>query len=157
MAFDYMIADVVVPAIQDTILEALQGGLERLIKGETRHRRGFTTASPYTNLTNPPRINYQSMGHTPTARTLSPQARTRHDFRDIVIASRQEADEVLERMYDILGKYGSVSVSDLYELTGIQSGHTDHKWGWVTLRGAKIARMRNQGYLLDLPIPEPLG
>jgi hypothetical protein len=84
------------------------------------------------------------------------KSRTRHDFGEIEIPNRQEAEEVLDRLYDILSRYGSVPVADLYELTGIHSSHADHKWGWTSLRGAKIRTMRNGGYLLDLPNPEPL-
>lgn len=156
MAFDYMVMEVVVPAIQDTLVDAFQGGIERLFRGDSaRPRRGMSSSS-YSSVGH---VNYQGMSSnkpSPTTRTLSQRSRTRHDFGEIVITSRQEAEEVLERLYDILSRYGSVPVADLYALTGIQSSHTDHKWGWTSLRGAKVARMRNGGYLLDLPEPEPL-
>lgn len=152
MATEYMITEVVIPAVQDTILEALQGGLERLIKGESRSRR-FTNTSSYSNLGH---VNYGGMNKAPVPRTISQQSRSRHDFGEIVIRSRQEAEEVIERMFDILSRYGIVSVADLYELTGIQSGHTDQKWGWTALRGAKVARLRSGDFLLDLPAPESL-
>ena len=155
MAFDYMVLEVVIPAIQDTLIDAFQGGVEKLIRGEgARSRRGAST-SAYSSVGH---VNYQgiSSNKPPTTRTLSQRSRTRHDFGEIVIASRQEAEEVLERLYDVLSRYGSVPVADLYALTGIQSSHTDHKWGWTSLRGAKVARLRNGGFLLDLPDPEPL-
>ena len=151
-AVDYMILEVVIPAVQDTMIDAFQGGIERLIRGEHRPRRSGM-ASPYSS---EPRVNYQAMSRPPTSRTISRQSRTRHDFGEIVIQSRQEAEEVLDQLYDILSRYGSVPVADLYELTGIQSGHTDHKWGWTALRGAKVSRLRSGGYLLELPNPEPL-
>ena len=88
---------------------------------------------------------------------LSRAARTRHSFDEIVIPSRQEAEEVLDRMYDLLSRYGSVSVADLYEMTGIQSTHTDIKWGWEALTGSRVSRLRAGGYLIDLPEPQPLG
>lgn len=156
MAFDYMVLEVVIPAIQDTMIDAFQGGVERLIRGEGRSRRGSAPPS-YSNLGH---VNYQGMSSSkpPTSRTLSREARTRHDFRDIVIPSRQEAEEVLERMFDIFSRYGTVTVSDLYELTGIQSSHTDNKWGWSSLRGSRVESMRGgRGYLVALPNPEPLG
>ena len=153
-AAEYVVTDVVVPTVRDLIFESLQGGLDRLIYGDTRPRRGVTTSS-YSNLGH---MNYQGMSSNrpPTTRSLSQRSRTRHDFGEIVIPNRQEAEEVLDRMYDVLSRYGSVPVADLYELTGIQSSHADHKWGWTSLRGAKVARLRTGGYLLDLPNPEPL-
>jgi len=49
-----------------------------------------------------------------------------------------------------------VTVADLYELTGIASSHTDNKWGWTELRGARAVRTRDGHFLLDLPDPQPL-
>lgn len=158
MAFEYMITDVVVPAIQDTLIDAFQGGIERLIKGEGSRGRRSTTSSAYGNVGH---VAYNRMSApTPTrsaaSRMLSRQSRTRQDFGDLVIPTRQEAEEVLERMYDILSRYEVVTVHDLYELTGVAGTHVDKKWGWEELRGARADRLRNGTYLLNLPDPEPL-
>jgi hypothetical protein len=69
---------------------------------------------------------------------LSRQARARHDFQDLVIPSRQEAEEVLDRMYDLLSHDGDVS-SRLICMSSLafEPEHTDWKWGWTNLRGAK--------------------
>jgi len=88
---------------------------------------------------------------------LSRASRARHDFADIVIPSQREANEVIDRLFDLLSRYGSASVADLYELTGIQSNHTDMKWGWTELPGARAARLRDGTYLLELPEPQPLS
>jgi hypothetical protein len=156
MAIEYMITDVVVPAIQDTLIDAFQGGIERLIKGEGSRRRSGTP-SGYGNVGH---VAYNRMSSAPTrattSRMLSRQSRTRQDFDELVIPSRQEAEEVLERMYDILSRYEVVTVHDLYELTGVAGTHIDKKWGWEDLRGARADRLRNGSYLLNLPDPEPL-
>lgn len=60
-------------------------------------------------------------------------------------------------MFEILSRYGSVSVANLYELTDIVSSHVDHKFGWTSLQGAKVVRMRDGRFLLDLPEPESLN
>lgn len=158
MAAEYMVTEVVVPAIRDTLFDALQGGLNRLIYGDDRPRRGMAPPS-YSNVGH---VNYQGMSRSPTQqrpsnpRMLSRSSRARGDFQDLVIPSMSEAEEVLDRLYDELSRYGSVPVAVLYELTGIQSSHTDHKWGWTQLRGARVSRMRTGGYLLNLPEPEAL-
>jgi len=166
-AAEYMIVEVVVPAVKDTIAEALQSGIEKLIYGDSRPRyRGHhTSSSPlsYQNLDRPPRVDYRAPYSTPprsnqtSSPMLSRQSRSRHDFDDIVIHSRQEANDVLDQMYEILSRQGSVPVADLYELTGIDSTHADFKWGWTELRGARATKLRNGGYLLDLPDPKPLN
>jgi hypothetical protein len=159
MAFEYMMIDVIIPAVQNTMIDAFQGGFERYIRGESHRRRGSTPAA----FADQTRVNYQGMSMQPRTtrptapRSLSRQSRARQNFDDLVISTRTEAEEVIDRMFEILSRYGMVTVSDLYEMTGIESTHTDHKWGWTQLRGAKVARLRTGGFLLDLPEPESLG
>lgn len=162
-ATEDMVTGVIIPSIQDMVIDALQGGIERVIKGETAHspRRSGSGGYPST-----PHINYQSQyqganrpgppQRSAPPRTLSRSSRSKGAFDELIIPSKHEAEEVLERMFDILARYGAVSVADLYEMTGIQSNHTDMKWGWFDLRGARSSRQRSGGFLLDLPQPEPL-
>jgi hypothetical protein len=156
-AAEYMVTDVVVPAIRDMLYDAMQSGIDRLIYGEkSSHRpRSSSIMSP-----NVGHVNYAGISANKPPqqqRTLSRRSRARHSLEELVIPSHQEANEVLDRMYDVLSRYGQVSVADLYELTGVRSEHTDVKWGWTNLRGAKAVRLRQGGYLLDLPEPEALG
>lgn len=155
-AFEYMVTEVVIPAIQDTMIDAFQGGVERLIRGEARPRRGMPSQSPYG------RVGYNTMAPASQTmpqrpQTMSRGGRARHDFGELVLQSRQEAEEVLSRMFDILDKYETVSVADLYVLTGMGVEHTDHKWGWNNLQGAQVGRPRGGGYRLDLPAPVPMA
>lgn len=157
-ASEYMVGNVIIPALKEMLVEAASSGFERLVYGDVRPKRGRNapTSGPLGY------VSYNRMG--PAARQddrppmptnrLSRRARARHDFDDIVIPSRQEAEEVIDRMFDLISKYDSASVADLYELTGLKSDHTDYKWGWTDLRGAAVGRVRGGGYLLDLPEPE---
>jgi hypothetical protein len=156
-AVEYVVADVVVPTIRDLLFESFQSGMERWVFGESRIRRSGRP-SGYPGQTQGPQVNYSAMStNKPTmTRSITQQSRARHDFGEIVIQDRREASDVLDVMYDELSRYGSVTVAVLYALTGIQSSHTDHKWGWTSLRGANVVRMGKGGYLLDLPTPEPL-
>lgn len=86
---------------------------------------------------------------------MSRQARARHNFDEIVLDQRSEAEDVIDRLFDLVSRYESASVADLYELVGLSSVHTDNRWGWTDLTGAGVSRIRG-GYLLDLPEPEPL-
>lgn len=153
IAVEYMITEVIIPAIQETLIDAFQGGIERLIRGESRPRRA---PSGYSNVGH---VAYNRMSapvRSDPPRTLSRRARSRHDFDEIVIPDRREAQEVIERMYDVLSRYDVVTVSDFYAMIGVQSAHTDHKWGWRNLAGTRAVRLGSGGYLLDLPEPEAL-
>ena len=89
---------------------------------------------------------------------MSRRARAAHDFDEIILPTRVEADEVLDRLFNLVSEFESATVSELYELVGIDASYTDNKYGWTSdggLRGANVARVRD-GYLLDLPKPELL-
>jgi len=150
----YVIFSVLIPAAKDMLVEAGAQGIEKLVYGESKRRGSYRGVAPTG------RIAYHQMtpsDRPPPAQTISPRARARHEFDEIILQSRGEAEEVLDRMFDLLSRYDSVSVADLYELTGVQSAYTDQKWGWTDLRGSSVHRTRAGGFLLDLPEPIPLG
>lgn len=157
----YILMDVLLPAAKDTIADAVSQGIERMLFGEARsssRRTGYRPGQSVANYVrydryNQPNVSSRREDPRRTARTAKPK----HNFDDLVLATRVEANEVLERLYDLLSRYEFVSVSDLYELLGESdnANYTDQKWGWTDLRGADIIRVR-EGYLLSLPNPEPL-
>ena len=154
-AVSYTVFDVLLPAARDMVIESVQQGIEKLILGDSR-RRGSTLpqSGPYGH------VDYRriSMGRSPMTsaqRVMSRQARARHDFDEIILDSRAEAEEVIDQLLEVVSRYDAATVADLYELVGLASTHQDHKWGWTDLRGAGVSRARG-GYLLDLPDPYPL-
>jgi hypothetical protein len=154
-AVRYSIFEIMLPAARDMIIDTFQEGIEKLFRGESRRRRGST--SPQAGATGYVSYNRYSMGSGPSApqRSISRQARARHNFDEIVLDQRTEAEEVIDRLFDLVSRYESATVADLYELVGLASTHTDNKWGWTDLTGAGVSRIRG-GYLLDLPEPEAL-
>ena len=154
-AIHYVLFDVLLPAAKDMVVEAGSQGIEKLIFGESR-RRGSTR--PQAGPTGYVSYNQYSMDQsrkTGPQRAMSRQARARHNFDEIVLDQRSEAEDVIDRLFDLVSRYESASVADLYELVGLSSVHTDNRWGWTDLTGAGVSRIRG-GYLLDLPEPEPL-
>lgn len=86
---------------------------------------------------------------------MSRRGRSNHEFDEIVLSTRVEAEEVIDRLMDLISRYQSASVADLYELVGEPKTHIDEKWGWTDLREATYTKLRN-GYVLDLPKPDLL-
>lgn len=142
----YLIQDVFIPATKSTVYEMIRGGFEMLIFGETRgtHGRRDRGGRSY--------VSYDKASYRDERRDISPRNRARHNFDDIVIESRTEADDVINCLVDLVEDYGFASVADLYDLVGIAPNFTDNKYGWDNLRTAKPERVRD-GYLLDLPRP----
>lgn len=160
----HVVEDILIPEAQELFLDMVNSTMERIVKGEDRRSRRKRTVSSYEDVG---RVNYQSYSgsvrHPAMSksrdgqRSVSRRSRARTDFDDIILQSRRDVEEVMERMFDILSQYESVSVAHLYALTDIESSHTDMKWGWTDLRGWRAKPLRDGTYLLDLPEPEPLG
>src|SRR4051812_32701574 len=157
-ALGYMTEDIVVPSIRDLLYNALSGGLERIFYGDRtvrpRNTSSIVSHAPGSHVAYD--RQYKSQPASAPARTISRQSKARHDFQDLVIPTLSAANEVLDRLFDILSRDGEVTVAHLYELTGIRVDHTDMKIGWTNLRGSKAVRLRDGSYLLALPEPEAL-
>ena len=86
---------------------------------------------------------------------MSKQSKNNHNFDEIVIQSRIEAETILDSLRLLIEKYEVATVTDLYKCVGITADFTDNDWGWYDISGAAVVRIR-EGYLVDLPGPEPL-
>lgn len=158
-AMQYVVFHVLIPAAKDALVEAGSSGIEKLIFGENRGGRGrgsrpLSGATGYVSYNRMSRQDDRPPFVMPQG--TSRRARARHDFDEIVLSSRAEAEEVIDRLFDLISRYDEATVADLYELTGLESSHTDNKWGWTDMRGASVTRVRSGGYLLNLPDPESL-
>ncbi len=154
----YMFYDVLIPAAKTMICDIIGWGgfAERLLFSDRRSIRGrggdrgrggsFTSyGSYYRSVDRDPRDRDRGGG-----RDISRAGRARHDFDEIVLETRGEAEEVLSHLVDLTVDYGQATVADLYDLVGIQSSYTDNKYGWTDLRSSSVNRVRD-GYLLNLP------
>lgn len=152
----YLLFDILVPNMKDLVFDLIRGGAERSLYGTDQGRRPKGSG--------PRRVQYDRMftGSTRSdldrpggVRNMSSRARATHDFDDIILEDRGEADEILERLDDLVKDYEVATVADLYDLVGIGSNIQDEAWGWTSLRGSSVTPVRG-GYLLNLPRTEPI-
>lgn len=146
--FSYVVMDVMLPAAKDMIADAMSEGVSRVLFGDSARSRRAAASGRNTGYT-----PYNRPG-TPSRddpRSISRHARAVHNFDEIILETKVEAEDILTRMLDLLQKYEQVKVSDLYDLAGITGSYTDEKYGWHDLRGADVTRIRGGNYLLDLP------
>lgn len=156
----YVAYDILIPAIKDTVADAFSMGIERMLFGDTRGgstgRRGRPSGAPgrvdYGSFSKPAVNRY---GREET-RTMSRSARASHNFSEILLDSRVEAERVVEMMSLLCDQYQVVKVSELYDLVGVTGDFTDEKYGWYDMRGVSIDRVRGGQYLINLPRPEVL-
>lgn len=150
---EYILMDVLLPTVKKAISDMVTNGVDMLLYGEARgskKERGSKVS--YSKYYDSRDRDYDRRGTSDRTRT---RARSTYDYDEIVLESRGEAEEVIERMDDLLDTYGIVSVADLYDLVGITGNYTDNKYGWTSLRNASVQRLRD-GYLLKLPKALPI-
>lgn len=139
---DYIVQEVLLPAAKKAISEMVTSGIDMLLYGESKAKSRGRSES---------RVSYTK--YYERDRDYDRGARTRsrgYNYDDIILDTRREAEEVLDRMQDLIDSYGMVSVADLYDLVGINGSYTDNKYGWTHLRSTDVQRVRD-GYLLKLP------
>lgn len=148
---EYLIMDIIVPATKKMVSEIVRNGIDMLMWGESGRGKNYNGNSD--------KVSYRSYyGSNDNRNSNNSGSKTRSvfDYDNIVIPTRQEAEEVIRRMDEIIEIYQMVSVADLYDLCGV----TDHnymnaKYGWMNIRTAEAVRVRD-GYILKLPRAMPL-
>lgn len=153
----YVFSDVLLPAARNMIVDSSTKGIERMMYGPDAMRRRNIGSPPgrvsYTNYSNSNPIN-RGVRSAPPVQTTSRSVRSSRE--DFILATREEAELVVERMNDIIETYDVVSVADLNDLVGFPTTHVDNKWGWTFLVGVNIIQTR-EGYLIDLPPADPIN
>lgn len=151
----YVVEHVLLPAFRNMIVDSASKGVERMMYGDmtNRHRSVNHGGSRVTMYNSPINRGPREIG---PSRRPPMEPRGRRAQADFILASRDEAELVLERMNDIIDNYETASVADLNELLGMPTTYTDNKFGWVYLGDTQIRQIR-EGYLLDLPPAEPIS
>lgn len=153
----YLIFDILIPSMKNTFSDLVSTAVNMILFGEARRpsrieRDGYKSYSSYYN-----KSNYRYSDYRPLESRYSSSfnKRAAHEFDDILFESRQDAEEVLSHLVDLVEIYKCATVADLYDLVGQTSAYTDRGFGWTELGRASVKRMRD-GYILDLPKVVPL-
>lgn len=142
----HIMMDVIVPAVKKVISDIVRDGIDMLLYGDTRGKQNSSSYISYRDYTN---------SNTSSNRSINSPSRTGYNHDDIILETREEAEEVLERMDELIEAYGVVSVADLYDLIGKSCNYTDNKYGWTNIRNAEPIQVRD-GYMLKLPKALPI-
>lgn len=145
---NYVVMDVLIPAMKKAISDIVTNGIEMILYGETGRTKRSSPAGS---------VSYRNYydRRDDDRRTYKTPTRVGYSIDDIVLETRGDAEDVLSRMDELVDTYGVVSVADMYEMVGITGNYTDNKYGWTNIRNARPVRVRD-GYLLDLPKPQPI-
>lgn len=149
--WSFVVMDVLIPAAKNMVSDAVSQGVERLLFGDLRVRSRADRPSGY--------VSYNRIGGArraaPDFNRISQRGRAQHNFEDVILPTRGEAMDVLDRLNELVTQYGQATVADFYDLVGITSQFTDNEWGWIDLSRADIRHVRG-GYQIVLPRTQPI-
>lgn len=154
---NYIFHDVLIPAAKSMLCDIIGwGGFAEMLlfndrRGGRNPRRTGSNRS-HTSYGSYYRSTDRDRGREPRdrGRDISRTSRSRHNFDEIVLETRGEAENVLSHLVDLVIDYDQATVADLYELVGITPEFTDNKYGWTDLSDAGVKRVRD-GYLINMP------
>lgn len=147
----YILWDVLVPALKETIIDMVINGIELVVNGRPKTGSNLTRDRGKTIVSY---SGFYNKRDSVSGRT-SLKNTSRYQFDELVFETRQDAEEVLSGLVSMIEDYGAVSVSDFYSMIEYPGEFTDVKYGWDNLARAAVIRVRG-GYILDLPKPLPL-
>ena len=146
----YVLFDVILPRVKDLIFDTFTQGLERSLFGGSTTRSSGRSRSQLVAKTNYSGI---STAANRPERDISPRARATHNFDEVLIPTRGEAEQVRDTLGALIDQYDYATVADFFGACGLTAEHTDLKWGWDKTAEIGIIPARGGGYVLDLPRP----
>lgn len=139
---NYIVMDVLIPAVKKTIVDIVENGIEMLMGTSGRSTSSRSKGS---------RVSYSS--YYDDDRRSSRTGRrydSGFDYDDIIFDTRGDAEVVLDSMFEVLDRYKVVTIADYYDLCGERCPHTANRYGWTDLSNASVVRIRD-GYTIRLP------
>ena len=145
----YLIFDLIIPGIKDVTFDLV----EMILFGEksNRKRRGSS------------KVSYSGYYDRKERRSRS-KSRSRDredkdtstDYKDIIVEDRGDAEDIVDRMQDLIDRNGKASIADLLDLVNLPSNFADVDWGWTNPRSISYRRVRD-GYKIDVDRIKDIG
>ncbi len=148
----YIFSEVIVPNLKKVVSDVITTGIDMILYGESKHSRNNNNTVYKTSYR-----SYFDQCADPIRAGSANSRRNGLRYDDILFDSRGDAEAVLDTMNDIIDRYGTVSVADLYDLAQVPNDNfTMNRYGWTNINGAYAHRVRD-GYILKLPCTKPLN
>lgn len=147
---NYIFMDVLVPAIKKAIYDIVTNGIDMFLYGGTGKNKSNSTSGKVSY-----RNYYEQKNNNGYRGSENVKPRNGFEYDDIIFDNRGEAEAVKQQMQDVIGRYGVVTVADLYDMADLTAPYTSQKYGWMDVSGAEAVRVRD-GYMLKLPRAVPI-
>lgn len=147
---------VVVPMIKRTAADAVNNIINILLFGSTAEPTNrWGSGTIFGGLANTYRYSGQNINYSGISKQPASPQNDIPTYNEIVLSDRVDAERVLDELADLIDRYGSASIADLYMAVGLPTVTTQYNYGWKSMKGADVASVRD-GYLLKLPNAIPL-
>lgn len=147
----YVIQDVIIPTIKNTIHTVITNAADVALYGETSapQRKIPGAKIAYDRVT-------RALAPSPIHRNYTGIQRAGYDFGEAIVDTRAQAEAALEALDETISAYGQASVGDLFDIIGVTPESSHYNYGWDTIATASTVRLRDGRYLLRLPKARPL-
>lgn len=143
--------DVIIPTVKNLISDTVTRGIESMLYGGDSRPRSRNSYSDYSGYSRP-----KGNRDRPTERRDRRSARHAEPERnEIIFDSRSDANDVIDRMSDLIDQYGQASLADLNALIGASSNFIDDNWGWTDMGSFDVRQVRD-GFMLTHDEPQSL-
>ena len=147
---DFVFGEVLIPTLKDAVYKIITNGLSMVLFDRVDGPKGSRSGLSGT------RISYSGYyrGDSPLRESRSDRYSRRESFvpdGQIVYTTRQEAEDIIDGMADIIDQYGQVSIADMYDLSDVSAPpHTYNRYGWRTVRDF-YTRHTSDGWVIVTP------
>lgn len=146
---NYVIFDLIIPGIKDTIVDIIEKSLQMLFYGKVKGS-GKDRGTGYTEYGRYAKPNSQMGGRS------SRDSSQATSWDTIYFETRADASQVLDILIEQLRLYGRASIGDLYDASNVTNmNYANENYGWTDLQSARVMSDRH-GYYIDLPRPKQL-
>ena len=153
----WIITDVIVPGVKNTVLDMLSmlffGGSNGYrrggYRGYSRENVSYNSYNTYYKSQYNGQTNYGPRQPHPH----EPSITDKIDYRNIILATREGAEDVVNQMRYRISEFGQVSIAEMLDTMSITGNYTDNNWGWRNVNDIGLRRVAN-GWLIDVPDAE---
>ena len=142
---NHTLYEMIIPGLKKLFLD----GISILLYGEVK--------KPTSPISSASRTSYTSFWSQPVAAPV-PKASSapsiRFEYYDLAYPDKEQALMVREELSNIFDRFNYVSVSDLYELSGLEAPYTANNYGWYDIRSAEVVQTNNPDMPWALKMPK---
>lgn len=162
---DHIVNDMIIPSTKDAMSNMFGGiidffndmihdFIDTMLFGADSHQQKTKASQTYVSYQ-----GYYTKKNNNSRQKRPVTAKEQHDISELEYQTAEDARTVLYDMQDIINSYKSVSVAELFDLSGITLDWAERKEkekiGWTDLSGVSVRRRRGK-HILTLPRAERL-